>query len=132
MKSLKRLSAILLTFAMTVGMLSGAAFAREPQETPDFKDGGYVLLAKRTIPLQRAIIAVDSGIAPMAELVEEEIVADIEIYQKIGTTKIYTQVTVRTASWASSAQILSFDVDVTYVNFTEFSIPTTYAWCLAV
>lgn len=135
---LKGLFMLLIAFTMIIGNTFSEAYACDAQdafpvalssegeriESADMGDD-LVLLDSYTLPIQVVNTKNNEASATSSNsTVQEEVVADISIYQQTSTTKIYTKVTVRSSSWYSSLQISSFHCKVTYTNYTDFSIPT--------
>lgn len=130
---MKKIISFAVSVAISVTVLAGYAFAAEGVsnalvnnsqsfEDINFDSERFIHLSSATVPLGTLISIERDG--EMQE--QEEVVADIDIYQEFSTTRIFTQVTVKsTKGLFTSCRFESFEADVEYHNYSDFEIPPT-------
>lgn len=117
MKAIRKVIACMLALAMFL-IPPTTAYAAEIETSED----DCILLTTFYIPLP-ATVSQNGTNGSRSSSVDEEIGADISIYQLTGTNKIRTEIEVQSRNFWSGVQISRFSSTIQYTNYTDFSIP---------
>lgn len=127
MKKIRKMLGLILVLSIAVTTMFTRAFANSV-EVADTDDGGGELVATIIIPLGTAVVEPDSNGTLSARGAQVGVRARFQI-------NVYTNHTIKTMVYveadtlfplASTLKIKSYKVDITYMDMTNFDIPTTY------